>query len=257
MTHPLITMERKDQIAVVRMNRGEKKNALCIEMIEQLHDAACTLKKDEESKIVILTGSPEGFSAGADRNDSRIFSPETSILEQWHSAEFGSETLKNWENLHQVTVAAIEGFAVGGGFTFAMACDFRVMGRSAFVTIPEVPLGFNYGWNSIPRLINLIGPSRTKRLVMLGERIPAEQAEQWGLADYVADDGGTEAFATNLAGRLLQVPQLPIQFTKRAITATTTAAQGMSSHADMAQIILCLKDAAGKPAKQQEKRRQP
>ena len=243
MSLSLVSIERKDRVAFVRMNRAAKKNALSVELIEQLYEAAQMLKKDEGTNVVILSGSPDGFSAGADRNDSRIFAPTTSVLEHWHMAEFGGEVARAWENLHQVTIAAIERFAVGGGFTLAMACDFRVMGRSAFVTIPEVPLGFNYGWNSIPRMASLIGSSRTKRVVMFGERIPAEQAERWGLTDYVAEDGAVEGFAADLAGRLAQMPQLAVQFTKRAVNAVANASRDISSHADMAQIVLCLRTA--------------
>lgn len=244
MTHALVNIERRGRIAIVRMNRAEKRNALNVDLIGQLLDVARMLKKDEDAKIIVLTGSQDGFCAGADRGDERIFSPGKPILEHWHTTEVGSEAVKAWESLHQVTIAAIERFAVGGGFTFAMACDFRVMGRSAFVTIPEVPLGFNYGWNSIPRMINLIGPSRTKRVALLGERIEAGLAERWGLADYIAEDGQVEAFAADLAERLAALPQLPVQFTKRAVNAAANTMYDAASHADMAQILLCFKAAA-------------
>jgi len=241
MKNPLVSMETKGHIAIVRMNRPERKNALNVDLIEQLLEAARSLKRNKQVRVVILSGGPGGFSAGADRNDKRIFAPGTSVLEHWQSTEIGAEAVKAWESLNQVTIAAIERFAVGGGFTFAMACDFRVMGHSAFVTIPEVPLGFNYGWNSVPRMVSLIGPSRAKRVIMLGERIGAEQAERWGLADYVTGDGAVEAFAAELASQFVELPQLAVQFTKRAVNAITSASRDISSHADMAQIVLCLR----------------
>jgi enoyl-CoA hydratase/carnithine racemase len=120
-----------------------------------------------------------------------------------------------------------------------MACDFRVMARNAFISIPEVDLGFNYGWNSIPQMINLIGPARTKRLVLLGERIGAEDAERWGLVDYLADDGETDDTAFRLAERLAKKPKLSLQLSKKAINATASAFADTASHADMAQILLC------------------
>ncbi len=241
MKTPLVSMESKGPIAIVRMNRPERKNALNVDLIEQLLEAARTLKRDKQVQVIVLSGGPGGFSSGADRNDNRIFAPGTSVLEHWQSTEIGAEAVKAWEGLNQVTIAAIERFVVGGGFTFAMACDFRVMGQSAFVTIPEVPLGFNYGWNSVPRMVSLIGPSRAKRVIMLGERIGAEQAERWGLADYVTDDGAVESFAVELASKFVELPQLAVQFTKRAVNAITSASRDISSHADMAQIVLCLR----------------
>lgn len=239
-----ILVDVRDRIAVVRIYRPESRNALNVEAIEGLRQAALSLASRRDVGCVIVTGTPEFFCAGADRKDDRIFRSKLSTLEQWHLVEAGSAMAKAWEALPQVTIAAIEGFVIGGGFTLAMACDFRVMGRSAFVQIPEVPLGFNYGWNSIPRMVSLAGPSRTKRAVLLGERITAEQAEQWGLADYVVADGGALDHAQSLAAQCLALPQLPVQFSKRAVNALVNAPLDSSSHADMAQILLCLKSAA-------------
>lgn len=242
MTQALVNIQKRDRIAFVTMNRPDKRNALNVALIEQLHDAATLLRKDGEIDAVVLGGLKKGFSAGADRGEQRIFSPEQPLREHWMTFDGAAEAVKAWESLPQITIAAIERFVIGGGFTFAMACDFRVMGRGAYISIPEVPLGFQYVWNSIPRIVSMIGASRAKRAVILGEKISAERAEQWGLVDYVTEDGMTDAFAADLAAMVVRLPRpLASQFTKRAINAITTAQNQVASHADAAQIMLLMR----------------
>lgn len=238
-----IKIEIDRRIAIVRIEREQARNALNVDLIGELHEAARTLHTAPNVDAIVLTGTPKCFSAGADRKDERIFRSESHALDHWHLVEGGTEAARAWEELRQPTFAAIEGFAVGGGFTFAMACDFRVMGRGAFIQIPEVPLGFNYGWNSIPRLVSLIGPSRTKEAVIFGDRIEAAQALSWGMADRVVDDGHALDAAVKWATRALGLPQLPVQFTKRAVNAVSNSQRDVGSHADMAQILLCLRSA--------------
>lgn len=246
MTTELI-LEVQDRVATVRIEGPRRRNALNVDTIQRLHETALSLAARSDVDCVILTGTAEFFCAGADRHDERIFRARLPTLEQWHLFENGSAMAKAWEGLPQVTIAAIEGFVIGGGFTLAMACDFRVMARGAFIQIPEVPLGLNYGWNSIPRMVNLAGPSRTKRAVILGDRIPATQAEAWGLADFVVGDGEALACARALATRCIGLPQLAVRFTKRAVNAAVNTSLDSSSHADMAQILLCLQTAQETP----------
>ncbi len=243
MTYSTLSIERDGGLAIVRMQRPEARNALNVELIADLAAAARDLRDAREIGAVILTGSDTCFSAGADRKDQRIFAPEgRSLLDHWKDTEAGSDAARAWEALPGVTIAAIEGFAIGGGFTLAMACDFRVLGATAFIQVPEVPLGFNYGWNSIPRMINLIGPARTKRVVILGERIDAATAVDWGLADHVVDPGCALSEARRIAAHCLQQPQMAVQFTKRSVNATVNLSLDATSHADMAQILLCLQE---------------
>lgn len=241
MSYDNLTITRDGGLAVVALGRADARNALNVELIAELRRAALELGGERDIGAVILTGDKNSFSAGADRKDARIFSPtDRTFLDHWKDTEAGSEAAKAWEALPGITIAAIEGFAIGGGFTLAMACDFRVMSETAFIQIPEVPLGFNYGWNSIPRMVNLIGPARTKRVVVMGEKVEAATALEWGLADYLAPQGQALAMAREIAQRCLALPQLPVQFTKRAVNALVNQSQDAASHADMAQIVLCL-----------------
>lgn len=243
MTYSTLTIERDGALAIVRMNRPEARNALNVELIAELGAVARDLREARDIGAVILTGSPNFFCSGADCKDRRIFAPQDrSLLDHWKDTEAGSETARAWEALPGVTIAAIEGFAVGGGLTLAMACDFRVMGASAFLHIPEVELGFTYGWNSIPRLLALAGPARTRRLVLLGDRIDAATALDWGIADEVAAAGSALIAARAIAATALRQPRMAVQLAKRSINATVNHAMDVSSHADMAQILLCLQE---------------
>lgn len=241
MAYSTLTIERDGGLAIVRMNRPEARNALNVELIAELGAAARDLSEARDVGAVILTGTAEFFCAGADRKDQRIFAPrDRSLLDHWKDTEAGSQTARAWEALPGVTIAAIEGFAVGGGLTLAMACDFRVMGASAFLHIPEVELGFTYGWNSVPRLIALAGPAKTRRLVLLGERVDAATALDWGIVDQIAAPGSALTAARGLAATALRQPRMAVQLAKRSINATVNQSLEVASHADMAQILLCL-----------------
>lgn len=239
MAKRFVTIETNERIAVVRINSSSKKNALNLDVINELFETAIILEKSTDIDVVVLTGDPEGFCAGADLDDSRLFASKTPLYEQWRNAENNAKTGRAWAKLPQPCIVAIEGFVIGAGFSLSMACDFRVMGRSAFISIPEVDLGFNYGWNSIPQLVSLVGPAKTKRMVLLGEKIGAEQAEQWGLIDYLTEDGGAEEFAMTMAETLSLKPALAVQLSKKAIDVCADALVDISSHADMSQILFC------------------
>lgn len=243
MTYNTLTIESDGGLAIVRMNRPEARNALNVEMIAELGAVARDLREARDIGAVILTGSADYFCAGADRKDRRIFAPtDRSLLDHWKDTEAGSDTARAWEALPGVTIAAIEGFALGGGLTLAMACDFRIMGASAFLHIPEVELGFTYGWNSIPRLVALAGPAKTRRMVLLGERVDAATAQAWGIADEVTAPGSALSAARALADTALHQPRIAVQLAKRSINATVNQSLDVSSHADMAQILLCLQE---------------
>jgi len=241
----IILVEKAGAVARVTFNRPERRNALSADSIARLGAIAAELREDSGIRIVILSGGAVCFSAGADRKDERLFGDGMATAEQLRIAEIGTAVVSAWETLPQVTIAAIERHVVGGALTFAMACDFRVMGRDAFASVPEVALGFNYGLGSVPRLLRLVGLARTRRIVMLAERVPAAQALEWGLIDYIAEEGGVDAFSAGLAERLLAMPGLALEMTKRGVNAAAGVGQEPTAHADMASILLCLAAARG------------
>src|SRR5690348_8335617 len=102
----------------------------------------------------------------------------------------GPDLCRAWGVIEAAAVCAIGGYCIGGASALAVACDFRIMGEGAYMRLPEVPLGMNMSWRTLPRLVALIGPARTKRFVMFGEKADAETCLAWGLCDEVAPKGG-------------------------------------------------------------------
>lgn len=237
MTHVLI--ERSGPIATVRMQREAKRNAFDREMITEMHDAALTLRREPEIAVIIVTGTDKAFSAGADMHDPRQFDATLTLMQKREGMLLGAEMARQWQTLPQVTIAAIEGYAVGGGLTLALSCDFRVMGRSAFLWVPEVDIGANYGWNTVPRLVAMAGPAAARRMILLAERVEADQARAWDLVDELADDGAALAKAAEMAARLASKPRMALAVSKRAINAAANALLDVASHGDMEQVLLC------------------
>ena len=236
MESKLLTTEARGAALVVTLNRPKNRNALNPELMREMADLAIDLRRGSDVAAIVVTGEGGAFSAGADIKDPRLFSPDTSI-ESRRLATIGPEMVRAWETLPQVTIAAIEGYAIGGGLALAMACDFRVAGRGSFVSVPEVDLGAIYGMHSIPRLVATIGPARTKRLVMMAERIPAETCADWALFDELTDDGKALDHALEMADTLAAKPRLAMEMNKRAINAVAMAFSEIASHADMDQLL--------------------
>jgi enoyl-CoA hydratase/carnithine racemase len=131
----------------------------------------------------------------------------------------GNRTAEAIESLPQVTIAAVNGLAVGGGVVLAACCDLRVAAESAWFSIPEVDLNLPMTWNSLPRLMRELGPTRTKELVMTCDRFSAQDAERWGFVNHVYPDDRLAAEARALAEKLLAKDQLALATTKASTNA--------------------------------------
>ena len=226
------------RIAVVRFDRGIRANPLSTEAMRQLRRAAERFEDDLETSVVILTGNGTAFSAGADLKDAER-RPDASVAERIHRQRSGPKMCAAWERMEQVTIAAIEGFAIGGGAALAVSLDFRFCGRGAHFRIPEVELGMNMSWGSIPRLVALMGPARTKQAVILAsDRISAETALAWGLVEEVVDDGAALEAAMAFASRIAEQPPLPVRMSKTTVNKVAFALADSVSHMDPDQNVL-------------------
>jgi enoyl-CoA hydratase/carnithine racemase len=165
-----LKVERDGHIVTVTLDRPEARNAMNPTMMTELTEVARKLRLRADVRAVILTSSSDYFSAGADLKMSREWSdtPPT-LLEVREQISRGPDLCKAWEEIEAVTIIAVEGFCIGGGCALAVACDFRIMGEGAYMRLPEIPLGMNMSWRSIPRIAALVGPSRAKAFVMFGE----------------------------------------------------------------------------------------
>ena len=228
------------RIAVVRFDRGDGLNALSAEAMRQLTAAARSFEDDEVTSVVVLTGTAKAFTAGADLKDregrARAGRDIGALRRQ---LRLGPRLTRTWQEMEQVTIGAIEGFCIGGGAALAVALDFRIMGRGAHIRVPEIGLGMNMSWQSVPRMLHLIGPARTKQAVIIAdERISAEEAYEWRLVEQVVDDGKTLDAAMVLAQKIARQPPIPVAMTKLTVNRLAHALDDLASHMDLDQYAL-------------------
>lgn len=238
MPYEHLLLEERGRLAVVRLNRPAVRNALSQALMRELTLCARELAERTDLDVVLLTGSGAQFSAGADLNDTgRWGEGDAPLVQRRQAASLGYRMCKAWEEMPQVTIVAIEGYAVGGGLALSLACDWRVLARDAFVSLPEIALGIPLTWGTVPRLVNLLGPAKAKRLTILCERITAPQAERMGLVDEVAEPGQALAVAEALAQATLAKPAAAVRMSKEAVNAVATAlnhAAGYMAHDQIA-----------------------
>lgn len=232
-----LTLQRENGIATVTLARENPRNPLSHAIMSGLSDVARWLKTDIETHAVIVTGDPV-FSAGADLKDPDMRTDHMPRLQQRQALLLGPDMCAAWEALEQVTICAIEGYCLGGGMALAVACDWRVCAEDAQLRLPEIPLGINMSWQANPRITALIGPSRAKQVIILGENIPATQAENWGLVDFVTGKGESLAKAQELAAKVVALPPLPVRMSKQAVNAHAYALNYASSFMDREQYAL-------------------
>jgi enoyl-CoA hydratase/carnithine racemase len=244
MPDSFITIERglgpQGRIAVVRFDRGDHINALSMAAIRQLTDAARAFEDDLGTSVVVLTGTARAFSAGFDLKEPAGKARGSLPLgERRLALRNGPRLAKAWYEMDQVTICAIEGHCIGGGVALAVALDFRFCGKSAHFRVPEVELGMNMTWGSVPRMLQLMGPARTKQAVILAsDRISAAEALDWRLVEKVVDDGQAFAAAMQFAERIAAQPPLPVQMTKQTVNRLSGALDELASTMEMDQYAL-------------------
>jgi enoyl-CoA hydratase/carnithine racemase len=216
-----VSLLRDGAIATVTLNRPERRNALSDPMLRDLAAAFTELRDDATTRVVIVTGAPPVFSAGADAGLRGSMSAEEKRAAfagrktQFRRLFERANTLL--ENLEQTTIAMINGHAVGGGWGLTLACDFRIAAAEAQLWIPEVDLGVPLGVASTTRFVRLVGPARAKEIIMECRRYAAAEAQAIGLVHRVVP--GTElARATrDHAEMLVAKPYRPLAEMKARI----------------------------------------
>ncbi|HEY7648587.1 MAG TPA: enoyl-CoA hydratase/isomerase family protein [Methylomirabilota bacterium] len=218
-----VALVRDAAIATVTLNRPDRRNSLSDAMLTELAAAFAELRDDTSVRVVIVTGAPPVFSAGADaplrqgmsdEERRRAFLGRTSQFRRLF--ERANTVL---ENLEQATIAAVNGHAVGGGWGLTLACDFRIAAAAAQFWIPEVDLGVPLGVASTTRFVRLVGPARAKEIIMECRRYTAEEARALGLVHRVVPGEALAKEAWAAAERLAAKPFRPLAEVKARINA--------------------------------------
>lgn len=232
-----VTIRREGRVATVSFDRGTRANPLSLRLMRDLTAAAQSFEDDAEVSAVVLTGRADNFCMGFDLKDAETAALRGAPLAERRLAlQTGRRMCRAWAELEALTVAAISGWCVGGGVALAVSADLRVFGRDATAYVPEIERGMNMSWGSVPRIVNLVGAARAKRLIVLAERADAARAEAWGLADEVAET--PLAAAAVLARRAAEMPPVALRMCKRAVDVYASALAETASAADFDQFAL-------------------
>lgn len=237
MTTNLITTERNGHIAIVRFNRPERANAVNQAFLIELERVAHSFRDDDSTRCIVFTGEGKHFCAGADLKNRGDGKP-TSLLLRQRRARAGERAVEALLGIDQITIAAWNGAAMGGGACIATALDFRIAGHSSIAQYPEVLLGMNLMWRSLPLTVRLVGTSRAKRLVTGGERIDAATMLAWGMADEVVSDDIVFERALAWAADYAAKPPIAVQMIKRSINAIAGSTDAALMHMDADQNLL-------------------
>ncbi|MBZ9730415.1 enoyl-CoA hydratase/isomerase family protein [Salegentibacter sp. JZCK2] len=212
-----ILTENNDGILQIIINRPKKLNALNRDTIEELHQAFAEAKEDREVKVVILTGTGEkAFVAGADISEFADFSTEEG---RELSAEGQAKLFDYVANFPKPVIAAVNGFALGGGLELAMAAHFRVASDNAKMGLPETSLGVIPGYGGTQRLPQLVGKGRAMEMIMTAGMIDANQALQYNLVNHVCEPEELIEFTEKIARKIMKNSLVAISAAIRAINA--------------------------------------
>jgi enoyl-CoA hydratase/3-hydroxyacyl-CoA dehydrogenase len=182
--------------------------------MEELADALDTAEKDQSIKCVVITGDGDrAFSAGA---DVAMF-PKATPVKAEEFSRMGQKVFGKIEEMSKPVIAAINGFALGGGLELALACDFRIAAEHAELGSPEISLGLIPGWGGTQRLVRIVGLARAKEMVMLGNRLKADEALRIGLVYKVVHFEKLKEEASVLAQKLCEGPPVAMKYAKHAL----------------------------------------
>ena len=236
-----LTIEHDGPIAWFELNRPEVANALSHDVLAEVERACLAFRDDTQTRVIIVTGAGKHFSSGADLSarDTR----ERTLLEHQRRTRIGERATNALYNVDQITIAAWHGAAMGGGAVLATACDLRVGSTDCFMQYPEIDIGMNLMWQSLPLLTHLVGPARAKRLVAGGERVQAQQLLDWGVLDELVEPGALRDAAQAMAQRYAAKPPIAAQMIKRSVNHIVSALDRSIMHMDADQNLLTQRSA--------------
>jgi len=210
----MITTSKDEGVCIVKINRPTKLNAMNIDVAKEIISTFQQLDKDDSVRVIVLTGEGDkAFSAGADiEYMSKISADESEVY-----AKLGQEVTATIENVSKPTIAAVNGFALGGGCEVAMSCDIRIASENARMGQPEVTIGIPPGWGGTQRLMRIVGIAKAKELVYTGKMIKADEAKEIGLVNNVVPLESLMDEVMSMAKTIASNATLAVRMSKTAI----------------------------------------
>jgi enoyl-CoA hydratase len=236
-----VRVEREGNVAVLTVDRQERLNALDGQVIEEIGQALLELEAEGPRAIVVTGAGERAFIAGADIRVMSVMDP----IEAKRFSEIGHAALALLDRSPIPTIAAVNGYALGGGCEVALACDIRIAAENATFGFPEVGLGILPGLGGTQRLPRLIGPALAKELIFTGRRVGAEEAREIGLANRVVGQGEALVAAKGLAAEISSNGPLAVRHAKAATNRALDAdlISGLEYEADQFALLFATEDA--------------
>lgn len=218
-----------DHVATLTLNRPEKLNALDPDMLQAMSVHLQRLDSSTEARVLVIAAAGErAFCVGADIEVWSTLKP----IDMWRRwVRVGSAVFDQLARLRIPTIAALNGYAFGGGLELALACDLRIAADSAQLSAPEVKIATVPGWGGTYRLADLIGPARAKQMIFTGSRVTAEVAAQWGLVNEVVADDQLQDRVREIAREIAANAPISVQLAKAAIDGGCGAGTGVALEA--------------------------
>jgi enoyl-CoA hydratase len=208
-----LKFNKEGSIGILTLSRPKALNALNTELLLELKDAVELISKDESIHVLIITGDGKAFVAGADITEMKNFNS----IDGLKYGELGAAVLRNIQKLKIPSIAAVNGFALGGGCELAMCCDIRIASDNAKFGQPEVGLGITPGFSGCVRLARLAGVAKARELIYTADIISAAEAEKIGLVNKVVPAEQLMDAAMEMAKKIASKAQLAVRFSKMAI----------------------------------------
>ncbi|MEM1681545.1 MAG: enoyl-CoA hydratase/isomerase family protein [Sulfolobales archaeon] len=235
-----VAYEKKERVAVITLNRPEKLNALNHDVLTDLRKALEEAEKDPEVRVVIITGTGKSFCAGAD-----IAEFTKGVADVRGFIELGREVFEFIENMSKPVIAAVNGYALGGGFELALSCDFVIAASSAAFGSTEINLGIVPGWGATQKLVFMAGLAKAREIVMLGEVFSAEEALKHGIVHRVVQPEKLMDEAMALAVKLCQKSPTALAIAKAVLSrsARSILAPGLELERSMFYVAVSSEEA--------------